>query len=60
MCDKWDVHRGGEIDANEYGIKERQPISDAGFGCIVQLGELWNAKLECRSFKQPEIDRARC
>ena len=52
---------GGEFEANvEFTIEERELISDAGFGCFVQPGELWNAKLEFRSFKHQEIDSARC
>ena len=51
---------GGEFESNEFGIKERESIPDAGFGYSMQPGELWNAKLEFTSFKHREIDSARC
>ena len=37
---------GGEIEANvEFGIKERESISDAVFGCIIRLGEIVECKV---------------
>ena len=43
----WRRTSGGEIEADvEFVIKERKSISDAGFGCVFQPGEIWNANSE--------------
>ena len=51
---------GGELEANdECGFKERESVSDAGFGCFIQPGELRNARSKFRSFRHREIDSAK-